>query len=58
MIAKRIGVVEFLVTVGTRVVVERNMLSHAGSALELCIAAGAGVRHCINNSNIEYLKNY
>jgi hypothetical protein len=30
-------------------VVKRDVLGHAGSALELCIAAGAGVRHCINN---------
>jgi hypothetical protein len=56
VVAQRIGVVELLVALGTRVVVKRDVLAHAGSALELCIAAGAGVRHYINNSGVETLK--
>ena len=49
VVAQRIGVVEFLVALGTRVVVKRDVLGHAGSALELCIATGASIRHYINN---------
>ena len=49
VVAQRIGVVEFFVALSTRVVVECDVLGHAGSALELCIAAGAGVRQYINN---------
>jgi uncharacterized membrane protein YkgB len=49
MVAQRIGVLELLVTLGTRVVVKRDVLGYAGSALELCVATGAGVRHYVNN---------
>jgi len=49
VVAQRIGVVEFFVALGTRVVVECDVLGHTGSTLELCIAARAGVRHYINN---------
>jgi hypothetical protein len=49
VVAQRIGVVESLVALSTRVVVERDVLGHAGSALKLCITAGAGVRQFINN---------
>ena len=48
--AKRVGFVERFVTLSTRVVVERDVLGDAGGALELCIAGGAGVCHCISNS--------
>nr|WP_165857906.1 hypothetical protein [Halonotius pteroides] len=56
MVAQRVGLVELFVALGTRVVVERDVLGHAGSALELCIAAGAGVRHYVNNSGSDTLK--
>ena len=49
VVAQRIGVVKSLVALSTRVVVKRDVLGHAGSTLELCIATGAGVRHYINN---------
>lgn len=49
VVAKRVSVVELLVTLRARVVVQRDVLTHAGSALELCITIGAGVRHCVNN---------
>ena len=49
VVAQRVSLLELLVALGTRVVVKRDVLGHAGSALELCIAAGAGVRHYINN---------
>ena len=49
VVAQRISLIEPLVALGTRVVVKRDVLSHAGSALELCIAVGASVRHYINN---------
>ena len=47
--AQFVSLVEFLVALSTRIVVKRDVLGHASSALELCIAAGAGVRHYINN---------
>ena len=37
VVAQRIGVVELLVALGTRGVVKRDMLGHAGSGLELYI---------------------
>jgi hypothetical protein len=54
--AQFVSLVEFLVALGTRIVVECDVLGHAGSALKLCIATGAGVRHYINNSGAEVLK--
>jgi len=48
VLAQRVGLFELLVTHGTSVVVQGNMLGHTGSALELCIAVGACVRHYIN----------
>jgi hypothetical protein len=36
-------------------VVERDVLGHTSGALELCIAAGAGVGHYVNNSDDEPL---
>jgi precorrin-4 methylase len=41
VIAQGIGVAELLVTRCTRVVMEADVLAHAGCALELCIAVGA-----------------
>ena len=41
VIAQGIGVAELLVTRCTRVVMEADVLAHAGRALELCIAVGA-----------------
>jgi len=41
--AQRVGLVKFLVTFSTRVVMKRDVLGHAGSTLKLCIATGAGV---------------
>jgi hypothetical protein len=56
VVAQGVGVVELLVTLRTRVVVERDVLGHAGGTLELCIATGAGVRHCSINSGDLLLK--
>ena len=41
VVAQRIGVVEALVAPGTRAVMKRDVLGHAGCALDLCIATGA-----------------
>ena len=41
VVAQGIGVVELFVTRCTRVVMETDVLAHAGRALELCIAVGA-----------------
>jgi hypothetical protein len=49
VVAQRVSLVEPFVALGTRVVVKRDVLGHAGSVLELFIAAGASVRHYINN---------
>jgi hypothetical protein len=56
VLAQFVSLVELLVTLRTRVVVECDVLGHASGALELCIATGAGVRHCINNSIATVLK--
>ncbi len=50
--AKRVHLVELLVTFCTRVMMERDVLGDAGGALELCIAGGAGVCHYISNSRL------
>ena len=41
VVTQRIGVVELFVTRCTRVVMETDVLSDAGCALEPCIAVGA-----------------
>lgn len=41
VVAQPVGRLEALVTDGTRVVVQRNVLSNADGGIELCIAAGA-----------------
>ena len=41
VVTQRIGVVELFVTRCTRVVMEADVLAHAGRALKLCIAMGA-----------------
>jgi hypothetical protein len=39
--AQRVSLVKLFVTRCTRVVMEADVLAHAGRALELCIAVGA-----------------
>lgn len=51
VVTQRIGVVELFVTDRTCVVMERQVLGQCGNCLELCVAVGAGLRHCIINSD-------